>query len=165
MSEIKLLIKNILSFYQEKEAKNTTSQVKYFGHTKYDYNSNVTEFEKQTIIKSKLQILDIFVIMELFEIIFNNNYDLFEDFGKIETRLEYYDITIPDHDKKDLQSLKDPFSWIQYMSLYHYYSSMNENDEEEEKEETTVGHLSISKNIPNSEKKFTIDDIALLVDV
>lgn len=161
MSEIKILIKNILSFYQEKEIKNTISPNKYFWH-----NTEYTEFEKQVIVESKLQILDIFVIMELFKIVYNNNYNLFEDFDMIEELLESCDIIIPENDKKNLQSLKDPFCWIQYLSLYYFHSSMDENDEIEiDTSNITVGNLSFSKKTPPiCEKKiFTIADIVSLI--
>ena len=79
--EIKSLIKKILRFYTEKEAKSKSSY-KFYSHNEFDAN-NSNEFEELSNaryigIKSKLPKDDIIVLMNIFQSIVTDNYWIFE---------------------------------------------------------------------------------------
>jgi hypothetical protein len=158
MTEIKTLVKNILLYYKEKEEKDEKEKdfvsKKYFVHSEFD--SNVTEFEglsneNRILFYSSLNYIDVFVIMHLFQNIYDDNYYLFDE--EFELLLKNEDISIDSNDDKDkLFDFNDSEIWIKYLTKY--LTDSIDFDDEEIEENSRSGHLQIDNlNIYNKKPK------------
>jgi hypothetical protein len=157
------------------------AEAKYFVHQEFD--SNVTDFEglsndNKIVLKSSLAYLDIFIIMKFFQMIYDDNYYLFEDADDFNAFLGD-DELICDEDSDVLFKYEDHNIWLKYLTKYYedFVGDDIENfagDETENNLGVEIFDLLVFFNKPNplcyfskmkntEQKVYCIDDIIELI--
>lgn len=184
LNKIKTLLKKILQYYVEKENKIKNTEYMFYIHTEFD--SNVTEFEglsneNKILLKSKLQIVDIPIILKIFQCIYDKNYFIFkeESLHFEECFLDYFDEDITDiyfeENRTKLFNYADLDIWIDFLTKIkteQYNCEINDLDSENTEDIEDNFDFNIKfKEIPNAignsktkQKLFKIKDIIELIE-
>ena len=175
--KVKQLVKNILTHYKEKDETMSAEGAKAKYYVRREMNASGEDFdgvssENRIVLKSSLPYVDIFVIMNLFEAIYNNNYYLFNK--------NLYSGTINDDDKENLMfKYEDYCVWVNFFTEDSIYSNGDdiENcvvDETNENFDIEISNLFVFFKKPNplsyfskmeyaEQKVYCIDDIIELI--
>ena len=181
-------VKKILQYYVKKENNIKNTEYIFYIHTEYD--SNVTDFERlsnenKILLKSKLQIVDISIILKIFQCIYDKNYIIFkkECLYFEEFFYNYFDENIAEiYPNLFISTYENLDIWIDFLTKItteKYNCEINNSDSEDElkldyldtENKFEFDCIEKFKKIPNvignsetKQKIFEIKDIIKLID-